>query len=203
MNSSTTTCPTRHHGDVFADAEIYRALQSCGEETKIFRHAVVVNPARVTIGRGSQIDDFVFLGPCESISIGDRVHVASYTGIGGGGEVVFESYSGLASGCRIISGSEDWRGGGLTNPCIPPEFRRVRRSRVVIRKHALLFTNVVVFPGVEIGEGAVVSAGTIVDRSLEPWGLYRTEQGKVVRVLDRKKERIAVLESEMIAKYGY
>lgn len=187
----------------YCDDALIQQLADCGAETKIFRLAQLINPARISIGRGCQIDDFTHIHAGESLHIGDRVHIAAFTSIAGGGTVHVESYAGIAAGCRIISGSEDWKGQGLTNPCIPPPFRSVKRSTVTIRKHALLFTNVVVFPGVEIGEGCVVSAGATVSRSLAPWGIYRMKGNRLERVGDRPFEKIHAAERELVSQYGY
>jgi galactoside O-acetyltransferase len=71
----------------------------------------------------------------------------------------------------LLTGSEEIAG-GPTNPTVPAEFRRVRRARTAVGAHALVFTNSVVLPGVTVGEGAVVAAGSVVHRDLLPWGIY-------------------------------
>jgi len=62
-------------------------------------------------------------------------------------------FSGLSAGCRIVTGSDDFLGGGLTNPTVPVEYTNVKKSFVCIERHAILGTNVVILPGVTIGEG--------------------------------------------------
>jgi galactoside O-acetyltransferase len=110
-------------------------------------------------------------------------------------------YSGLSAGVRVITGSDDHRGGGLTNPCIPAEFRKVTRKAVVIGKHALIFTGAVICPGVEIGRGAVVAAGTVVRHNLAPWKVYAGADCRVIK--ERPSAKVMELETQMIAKYGY
>jgi len=73
-----------------------------------------------------------------------------------------EDFSGLSGGCRIYTGTEDFSGSSLTNPTIPSEFRNAIRSFVTIRKHAILGANVIVLPGVTIGEGAAIGANAPV-----------------------------------------
>jgi galactoside O-acetyltransferase len=43
---------------------------------------------------------------------------------------------------------------------------------VTIGKHAIVGTNVVIFPGVTIGEGVAVAACSTVRRDLSAWGMY-------------------------------
>ena len=50
----------------------------------------------------------------------------------------------------------------------------------------MIFT---IFPGVTIGEGAVVGSGSIVRSDLEAWGIYIMRDGKMVKIKDRDKEK--------------
>ena len=132
---------------------VKKQLKYCGQGVKIYPWAKIVSPETVSIGDWSQIDDFTLIIGGKGINIGKRVHVAGFSSIIGRGECVLSDYSGLSAGVRIITGGDDFMGGGMTNPCIPLEFRKFRnldRSFVVLEKHALLGTNVVVLPGVTI-----------------------------------------------------
>lgn len=42
-------------------------------------------------------------------------------------------------------------------------------GKVIIGDHAWLCSNCIILPGVTIGEGAVVAAGAVVSRDVEPW----------------------------------
>lgn len=154
---------------------------------------VTGDTSRFTLGAHSQIDDFVFLFIGQKCHIGRNVHIASFCSIIGGGELIMEDFSGLSAGCRIITGSDDFTGPWMTNPTVDPKFTHVRRGRVHIGRHAVLGTNVVVFPDVVIGEGAAVGAGAVIRKDLEPWGIYAGQNPK--RVGHRDKEAILSKES--------
>lgn len=140
------------------------------EETKlmykIYDDAKVINLEKLKIGYKSQIDDFVFFNCGEESILGDFVHIASFCSIIGGGIFYMDHFSGLSAGCRIITGSDDFTGGALTNPTVPSTYTNVKKSTVTIGKHAILGTNVTVLPGVTIGEGAAVGAGALVRKDL-------------------------------------
>jgi acetyltransferase-like isoleucine patch superfamily enzyme len=87
-------------------------------KAKIFETAKIVNSSSLTIGDNSQIDDFVFLNAGQKTIIGQFVHISSFCSITGGGTLIMEDFSGLAAGCRIITGSDDFSGNGLTNPTV-------------------------------------------------------------------------------------
>jgi galactoside O-acetyltransferase len=172
-----------------------------GEGVKVFRNTVLVNCMNIHLGDSCQIDDFVHIIASKPVHIGRRVHIACFSSIAGGGEITIEDYCGLSAGCRLISGREDFMGGGMTNPCVPEKYRRVTRSFVNIRKHAILGTNTIVFPGVTIAEGVATGSATTVNKDLEAWSLYMGSPAK--RVKERPKEIILSLEKDLIKEFGY
>ena len=52
------------------------------------------------------------------------------------------------------------------------ETMNVTGGRVFIRKYVQIGGNSTVFPDIEIGEGAVVGACSLVNHNLEPWSIY-------------------------------
>ena len=51
---------------------------------------------------------------------------------------------------------------------------------IIVHKHAWIAVNVTVLPGVEIGEGAIVSAGSIVSKDIPPFTVAKGDPAKVV-----------------------
>lgn len=51
---------------------------------------------------------------------------------------------------------------------------------VIVHKHAWIAVNVTVLPGVEIGEGAIVSAGSVVSKDIPPFTVAKGNPAKVV-----------------------
>lgn len=143
--------------------------KSIGSDVEVFPAAKILSPERVTIGSHVVIDDFVFIGSHRQIVIGNFVHIASHASIIGGGICILCDFANVSSGCRILSGTDDFISGGIAGLRIPSELRRVSRSVVTIDAHSIIGANAVVLPGVHVGEGATVGAGSVVTRSLEPW----------------------------------
>ncbi len=175
-------------GRPFDPNKIRSEFSHLGENTKIFPGCRIVPASLVSVGDYSQIDEGVYIFAGEGVEIGRNVHLAACSTISGGGKCSIDDFAGIGVGVRLITGSEDPHGGGLTNPTIPEEYRSVTRGEITIAKHALVFTNSVVFPGVTIGEGAVVSAGSIVHKNLEPWTIYAGNP--LVAVGKRNREEI-------------
>jgi len=176
-------------------------LQRVGEGCVIYRLAQLIKPDAISIGRGCQLDDFSWIHGGQGLDIGDRVHICAFVSIAGGGKVTIGNYAGLAAGVRVISGSDNPFGKGLTNPCVPPEYRLVKRSFVTIGAHALIFTNAIILPGVSIGDGVVVLPGSVVRGDLDAWGIYKGDPAE--KISTRRKDKIESLTIEMVEKYGY
>ncbi|MCT7463274.1 NeuD/PglB/VioB family sugar acetyltransferase [Aliarcobacter cryaerophilus] len=165
-----------------------------GKNVKLFPTTIFINKNKISIGDYSHIDDFVFFNGGISSKIGKNVHISAFSSIIGGGELIMEDFSGLSAGCRIITGSDDFSGNSLTNLTIPKEYRNISIGKVKIGKHAILGSNVVVMPNVTIGEGCIVSAGSIVNKDLEPWSIYAGYNPK--KIASRDRDKILKLEKD-------
>jgi galactoside O-acetyltransferase len=170
-------------------------LARVGQDVTIWPLAKIVNPERIGIGDSVVIDDFVFLMGGARSRIGSFVHIASFTSVTGGGEFVMEDFSGLSGGIRVYTGNEDYSGGCLTNPAVPPPYRVPIRSFVRIQKHAIIGANSVILPGVTIGEGAVIGANSLVTKDCDPWTVCFGTPARPRK--SRPKETILELEARM------
>jgi acetyltransferase-like isoleucine patch superfamily enzyme len=168
---------------------------SIGQDVIIWPEAKIASPDRIVIGNAVIIDDFVLLIGGEQTRIGDFVHIGAFTSIAGGGEFIMEDFSGVSGGVRIYTGNEDYSGACMTNPTVPAPFREPIRSFVRIRRHAIIGANSVILPGVTIGEGAVVAAGSLVTRDCKAWTTYRGSPAR--RQGERPSETILRLEADL------
>ena len=181
-------------GELLPDALLHRHLKSCGQHVKIYQGCRLVPPDRISVGDFSQIDEGVFIFAGEGVALGRHVHLAIGSSVSGGGSCVIQDFAGIGAGTRIITGT-DLVENGLTNPTVPPQLRVVARGRVEIHAHALIFTNCTILPGVTIGQGAVISAGSLVHRDLKPWAIYGGNP--LVQIGQRSRESVLVKAAEL------
>ena len=156
----------------------------------IFDFTKIINPEYVFVGDNVIIDDFCLLYAKEDaqIKIGSWVHIASFTSLTGG-TVKIGDFCAIASGSRIIGGTDHYANGALMNPPIPEKYRNIIRKGCILEDFSFIGVNSCIFPGVTIGEGAVVGAGSIVRNDLEPWGIYIMRNNKMVKIKTRNKEK--------------
>jgi galactoside O-acetyltransferase len=169
---------------------------ACGTDVLVSRKASIYNPEQIRVGNHVRVDDFVVLtcGPDEEVRIGDHVHLAAHAALFGGGGILIEDFVTVSGRTSIYSVSDDYGGDVLTNPTIPSRLTRVIRQRVVLRRHVVVGAASVVLPGVTIGEGSATGAMTLVNRDLDPWGIY---VGIPARLLRPRSRELLTLEADL------
>lgn len=174
----------------------YSLLNCVGEDVFISGNVEIRRPDLVSVGNHVAIDTGFYL--TTSAKIEDYIHIAPYVTVIGGarGALIMQNFSGISAGCRIICGSDDYLGTGLTGPAIPEKYHaQIKFAPVVLEKFALLGTSAVVMPGVTIGEGSVVGACSLVTKDTQPWSVYVGTPAR--RVKDRPKDKIVGYAREM------
>ena len=77
----------------------------------------------------------------------------------------------MGPGTKILTGTYKLNG-YYSMEFLPDGCGAVEFGNVVIKNDAYLGANCTVLPGVNIHEGAVAGANTLVNKDLEPWGIY-------------------------------
>lgn len=168
-------------------------FKKLGNNVKISTKASIYNPEEIEIGDFSRIDDFCILSG--KITIGRNVHIVPYCLIDAGDTpIIIEDFVTLAYRVSVFTRSDDYLGYTLTNSTIPEKFRyKTKKAPVFIKKHSIVGTGSIIFPGVTLEEGTSIGAMSLVTKSTEPWGIYVGIPAK--RVKDRRKD---LLEQETI-----
>ncbi len=174
-------------------------FKEAGEQVEIFEPVSLIGPENFLIKERVRISEFTLITGGQGIYIGNFIHIANHVSIVGGGVCIIEDFVGICAGSRVITGTDDISGKGIPSPMVSPEFRSFYRSYVVLKKHSFIGTNVVIHPGVTIGEGVVVASGSVVTKDLDDWGIYKGVPAK--RVKDRDKDIILKMEKEVYNKY--
>jgi acetyltransferase-like isoleucine patch superfamily enzyme len=164
-------------------------FRSLGQDVKISRTARLYSPASIAIGDHSMVDDFcVLMG---QLDIGRNVHIAHGCRVMAGRDGIrMQDFCGLAFGVTIFAQSDDYSGATLTNPTVPKAMRDIRRGAVEIGRHVIVGAHAMVFPGVILGEGGAIGAGSVVKRSTEPWSIYAGSPAR--RVRERLRDLLAL-----------
>ena len=189
-----------HLGSTFyTDDELATCgFRSLGRNVRIKRNAALYFTENISVGDDSRIDDFtVIVASREPVVIGRHVHIASHCYVSGSDGFAMADYCGLAPGVSIFTSSDDYGGSKLTNPTLPRHLIGGPGGAVTFEKHVIIGANTVVLPGVTIGLGSSVGAQSLVNRSLDPWGIHCGVPAR--RLRDRSR---ALLELEAALEAG-
>lgn len=137
-----------------------------------FEYTKIIGLDSIEFGENIIIDDFVLIYAKKKISIGNFVHISSFTSVTGGDELVIDDFAAVSQGCRILTATDDFKYFGFGNSTVDNQFRNIKSAPIFIGKFCIIGANSVVLPGVRIGEGTTVGANSVVTKDLEPWSIY-------------------------------
>jgi acetyltransferase-like isoleucine patch superfamily enzyme len=149
----------------------------------------VLGPLRIAIGRDCRINGrTTFAGrpstlPRPSLEIGDNVGISWLTSISVGTRVVLGDNVRIAQRCFLAGYPGhplDAADRAAHLPCTAEQI-----GDIVLEDDVWLGTGVMVMPGVRIGRGTVVAAGSIVTRDLPPFVVAGGMPARVIRELPR------------------
>lgn len=115
------------------------------------RRCLIDFPWNLKIGENSSIADFALVRASTNIEIGANVCISE--------------------GVRVLTASHD-----VSSPCFD-----LKRAPVVIKDFVWIAMGAIILPGVTIGEGAVVGAGSVVTKDVEPWTVVAGNPAKFIK----------------------
>lgn len=142
-------------------------LKSYGKNVLISRFARFYSPEMIEIGDNVRIDDFCVLSG--HISIGSNIHIGPSVLLYGANGIIIEDFTGISGRSTIYSAMDDFSGNYLIGPIHPDEKTNVTGGPVVLRKYSQIGAHSLIFPNLEIGEGCVIGACSMVKQDTEPW----------------------------------
>lgn len=188
---------------------LYRRSYVIGSTTVLLPGFRIIDPKssakRLHIGADCVLaGTIVFETPDQGcIHIGNRCHIGGGTQLISRSAIVVEDDVTIAWNCTIYdhdSHSLSWderRNDTLQevadyaatgNPIANKDWSNVNTKSIRVGKRAWLGFGVTVLKGVEIGEGAVVGAGSVVTRNVLPYTVVAGNPARVVKVLPKPKE---------------
>lgn len=128
-------------------------LEHCGENVNIEKGARF--DARTSLGNNSGIGVNAFLSPC--VTIGNDVM--------------------MGPDCVILTSNHGFE--NLNVPMWKQPFTATRP--VVIEDDVWIGTRVIILPGVHVGTGSVIGAGSVVTHDVEPYSIVGGNPAKLIR----------------------
>jgi acetyltransferase-like isoleucine patch superfamily enzyme len=181
-----------------ADELLTLGFARVGQNVRLDRSAIIINPSGIQIGNYTRIDAFCMIsGDGPGISIGRNVHIAAGVYIFGGGGVTIEDFAGVSARSIIFSTNDDYSGEYMTGPTVTGEFASVTKAPVRIGRHAVIGAGSVVLPGVTFGVGSASGALSLIKRDVDP---FTVVAGSPARVLKARSQRLLQREAAFLSR---
>lgn len=136
------------------------------------------------IGKGAYLKPGIRVKFPWALEIGDHCWIGESVWIDNLAPVLIGSHVCISQGAYLCTGNHDWSSHNM----------KLFRRPILIGDQSWVGAMTTVCPGVEVGEGAVLTAGSIAARSLEPWTIHAGNPAIAV-----KARRIRTAEKEIYA----
>lgn len=144
---------------------------------------------KLTTGRNCRIEAFltgqdnkkkIIFG--KNIQINDNVHISALSKVTIGDDVL------IASNCYISDNSHGVYKGIIddSSPDVPPSKRDYLVDPVSIGKKVWIGEGVIIMPGVNIGEGCVVGAHSVVNKDIPSFSIVAGSPAKIIKTYNFK-----------------
>lgn len=100
--------------------------------------------------------------------------------------IEMEDHVHIANRCMLLCHQRD-----LSGYCIGDDYAKLsyRTSKITLKKGCLLGMETFVMPGVTIGEGAIIGAGSLVTKDIPAWTIAAGRPAKVLKQIPERKNK--------------
>ncbi len=158
-------------GIEFMGDNLRRRLKYCGEGVVLYPLCKMIRAERAEVDDYTRILDNTFIDAGKLLRIGKHSMITWFVLIEGGATTVIGDRVFIGPGTKILT-STYAIDGYYSAEFVPEECHKIEYGDVTIHNDAYIGAECVIMPGVTVGEGAVAGANTLVNKDLEPWGIY-------------------------------
>lgn len=150
---------------------IRKSLLYCGKDVVIHPLVKMIRAGNAQLHDACHLLDFCFIDAGEYLNIGKYSILTWFTLIEGGARTTLGDRVFVGPGSKLLTSTYKLHG-LYTAEFLPEKFHAIEYGDIVLEDDAYIGANCTVMPGVTIQEGAVVGANSLVNKDLEPWGIY-------------------------------
>jgi len=160
--------------DKYMGQGVTKLLKKCGEDVKVFPMAKIVRPDCIEIGDHTRLCDYAFIHPeGGTVQIGRYCDFEPYSLIWGAGKMIIGDFVNFGPGMKIMGNLYDYRQGDIMVGTVEQTHAGIIAPEMIIDNHVYFGADVTVLGSVHhIGEGAIIGAKALVNKDIEPWGVY-------------------------------
>jgi acetyltransferase-like isoleucine patch superfamily enzyme len=174
-----------------------------GEGTTLYPETLIHNPqgdsSKIQAGCNTYIrGELHIMGHGGRIIIGDWCYIGDHTRIWSGENIEIGNHVLLSHNIFIVDTTShelefDIRAESfkyLVTKGFPKTKSTIKTKPIIIEDHVWINPGSIILPGVRIGRGAIIAAGSVVTKDIPAWVLAAGNPAKVIQVLERTDESI-------------
>jgi galactoside O-acetyltransferase len=147
-------------------------LKRCGEGVRLYPLAKIAKPEVVELDDYCRIRDFSFMYGGNGIIIGKYTDIQPHVVVWGGGALEVGNYVSVAVGTVLLTAVYAHLEGLRMVDGMPEGQSHALYGKLIIKDDAYIGANCTLMPNITIGEGAIIGAGSFVNKDLDDWGIY-------------------------------
>lgn len=161
------------------------SLKRAGTGLRLMPLAKIANPGVVEIDDHCRVRDFVFIWGGQGVKIGKHCDIQPHVVVWGGGTLEIGDRVSVGPGTVLLTAvysheqglkMVDGMGEGDSKPLY---------GKLTIGNDVYIGANCTLMPDISIGEGAILGAGSFVNKTCDPWGIYVGSPAK--KIAERPK----------------
>lgn len=155
----------------FMGNNIRKNLKFCGEGVRLYPLCKMIRAENAELDNNCQIFDNVFIDAGKSLKIGKYSTVTWQVIIEGGAKTKIGDRVFVGPGTKLLTSTFKLNGFYAVEH-LPEGCQETEYGDIILEDDAYIGAAYTIMPGITIGEGAVVGTNSLVNKDLEPWGIY-------------------------------
>jgi acetyltransferase-like isoleucine patch superfamily enzyme len=155
-------------------------LKRAGEGVKLQPLAKIANAQVVELDDHCRVRDFVFIWGGQGVKIGKHCDIQPHVVVWGGGKLEIGDRVSVGPGSVLLTAVYSHGEGLRMVDGLGEGTTKALYGQLTIGADVYIGANATLMPDITIGEGAVIGAGSFVNKDCEPWGIYVGSPAKKV-----------------------
>lgn len=163
-------------------------LKKYGEGIRLMPLAKIAKPDVVELDDYCRVRDFVFIWGGQGVKIGKYTDVQPHVVVWGGGQLVVGDRVSIGPGSVLLTAVYTHKEGLKMVDGLGEGDAKALYGKLVIEDDVYIGANCTLMPDITIGEGAVIGAGSFINKDAEPWGIYAGSPARKIGVRPQNPE---------------
>lgn len=155
-------------------------LKTVGEGVRLMPMAKIANAHEVEIGDSCRVCDFVFIWGGRGVRIGKHCDIQPHVVVWGGGTLEIGDRVSVGPGSVLLTAVYSHEEGLKMVDGLPDGSTRAMYGHLAIGDDVYIGANCTLMPDITIGHGAVLGAGSFVNRDCASGGIYAGSPAKKI-----------------------